>query len=1608
MAISFSNPQITIDSGTETLASIFADAFNSPSGDSGTYVNRIPTPVGYRYRFKTVRIFLQAGAVLNITEDFTFTGRSVMPYLRVSGTLNIGAEQTLYGLDFSSKGITGELECPNLSGASNAFNYVNIAIAVHDGGQLNVYGSRIVGEEGGLIYNRHFDDTLADGASITLVESNFIMGGVLTAAATLPRVGIGSDCNISIERCQFSSINGTGEVFVNTSGSISIAGYTARHLTSGFTFNEISGKTLSGLDVSGCLVGIAGNTTTLKTNIFLDSPAGNATPVGAKSGVPTALFTSILAITLTLLARSGGTTVNPKIHLEDTNNGQRAQAMNSGTYAANRVYTGQLSAGSLVLFPYTGIYEKVTGSVDPVLDDRLPLEGTARLYGYRDFGISITSDLPVRSPIPMVVDPLITLSEIDAGNLTGVTIDHDATLLTLASSKTSSEIYDRHAWDLFQDANIITTLREPWFTSSDGFNFINNYDLTFSGTADITAGSWTMGASTTVALGARSSYAAKLQIPATGTVVVQPGTTDLSAFTFSAGSILSLTSGTATVIVASDPGIVTAGAGTITIQTPQASLTAPNFADGVRFYAERHQTFSVQSADINTGTDEITLGTDAETGAAFAGQATAPRTLSLLILADGATIPTTSPQIVSGNLYYVVANSVGVIQLSETDGGAAIDWVDAGTESGGQLLTLITKTELLNQLISGGSGLNEALTLPSGAVIGVAAQDRPSTASASILFERTLVWNTTSGAAIADTFSATNNPDLIHDALVGASITSSAGNSITITSDGASVVGLAFDISGNIELDANAITDSEISFPDGYLWMLSQRYTETGIRFIRNQFTAIGIMDYRFNGLTIDNTADGVRNSPATTLTVVGNILPSTSGQPVVASGSGTIHIIPFFNADLTSAGDGSFTAADRTNLTTLFNATTAGTGTTVFSAAALANAPSGGGGGGDDAATIYTYFTSSNREDVFKATGFAVPSDIPTADIADILADTNELQTDWVNGGRLDILLDAIPNTTAFEARTLPSQNYFNPTLSAVNVGQIAGQSALASGVVDFDQLSIITDGVPKNNAATGQVVTHGAVASGSYLNTATDDGVYFAINPNANGIDIYLEFQIGSNFPNALTLNAKYDAQNNRFTNLFAYDWEAGEWDQISDATTRLNHSVNDVNYGFPLTSKYRNGAGSIGEVRIRFVSSDTNTGYQLDLDQVLLSSVSAVASAAEIAEAVRARQIENTFRQGNGVSVDTVNGVTGTNLDDTGIPQRPVNNLADAIAIASNTRLNTKTLYLLPGSSIILDRTFENWQFLGTPSLWTVDLGGQVLTGSAITNARVNGTGLSTGNRIRFSNCVIFSPTLGNAIFENDCVLIGKITMINGADHSYRGAFGKGVAQIDFNNPTSLTNAEFLNFTGPLIISNMNANCSLFLAGNGQLVFNNCTGGSMVRAGAFSYTGDESAITVTDATVEEIKEGLEAQGLTTVRTGYLDQLPLVKTKTDQLAFTGTDIHATLDGEQVVASNMRGTDGALTSFSGLPNVTVGTYAAGQSPAEQITVSDLALEATAQACLSAATALADGRYIEAYPDATGTIYDANGNVRTVFDLFQADGTTPATGPENAAERRPR
>lgn len=69
--------------------------------------------------------------------------------------------------------------------------------------------------------------------------------------------------------------------------------------------------------------------------------------------------------------------------------------------------------------------------------------------------------------------------------------------------------------------------------------------------------------------------------------------------------------------------------------------------------------------------------------------------------------------------------------------------------------------------------------------------------------------------------------------------------------------------------------------------------------------------------------------------------------------------------------------------------------------------------------------------------------------------ADTSGLvMNDWQNGGRLDLLLDDIPTTTEFNARTLVSASYFDPAADTVtNVTNVT--AAVTVGTINTDAIS-------------------------------------------------------------------------------------------------------------------------------------------------------------------------------------------------------------------------------------------------------------------------------------------------------------------------------------------------------------------------------------------------------------------------------------------------------------------------------------------------------------------------------------------------------------------------
>lgn len=96
------------------------------------------------------------------------------------------------------------------------------------------------------------------------------------------------------------------------------------------------------------------------------------------------------------------------------------------------------------------------------------------------------------------------------------------------------------------------------------------------------------------------------------------------------------------------------------------------------------------------------------------------------------------------------------------------------------------------------------------------------------------------------------------------------------------------------------------------------------------------------------------------------------------------------------------------------------------------------------------------------------------------ILADTNELQTDWVNGGRLDLILDARASQTSVD--DLPTNAELSSALTGMSTLDAAGVRT-AVGLASANLDTQLGD-LPTNSELNARTL-----ASGDYFNAATDD---------------------------------------------------------------------------------------------------------------------------------------------------------------------------------------------------------------------------------------------------------------------------------------------------------------------------------------------------------------------------------------------------------------------------------------------------------------------------------------------------------------------------------------
>lgn len=78
-----------------------------------------------------------------------------------------------------------------------------------------------------------------------------------------------------------------------------------------------------------------------------------------------------------------------------------------------------------------------------------------------------------------------------------------------------------------------------------------------------------------------------------------------------------------------------------------------------------------------------------------------------------------------------------------------------------------------------------------------------------------------------------------------------------------------------------------------------------------------------------------------------------------------------------------------------------------------------------------------------------------------------------------------------------------------------------------------------------------------------------------------------------------------------------------------------------------------------------------------------------------------------------------------------------------------------------------------------------------------------------------------------------------------------------------------------------------------------------------------------------------------------------------------------------------------------------------GTTPTECLASATIEPSVLSEDTLKAIRALVDGRFKVDYTTSTATQYNADGSIRTVFNLKESDGITPAISPQTAVERIP-
>ncbi|KKM03220.1 hypothetical protein LCGC14_1776580, partial [marine sediment metagenome] len=180
-----------------------------------------------------------------------------------------------------------------------------------------------------------------------------------------------------------------------------------------------------------------------------------------------------------------------------------------------------------------------------------------------------------------------------------------------------------------------------------------------------------------------------------------------------------------------------------------------------------------------------------------------------------------------------------------------------------------------------------------------------------------------------------------------------------------------------------------------------------------------------------------------------------------------------------------------------------------------------------------------------------------------------------------------------------------------------------------DTDSLEAIRDNIvaasPQRHFAESDNIVTGTRDGGTtYTNTLTINSTYFQTSPvtpavGGFGLNVELVFTVGTGLnrvPSSVNMTGYFDAIPVRFVHVWAYNYLASSWDQLSDNGSAILDGSSNEDYQYALSSHHLQ--TSDGEVKIRFTSASTTAADDLYIDYVGVGSL-AVEAAGLTAEAI-----------------------------------------------------------------------------------------------------------------------------------------------------------------------------------------------------------------------------------------------------------------------------------------------------------------------------------------------------------------------------------------------------